>query len=223
VVVESKFYFYGTKLKKEDAQRIAENIQKMWNSANGKVTIDGKEYNVKFKITATAIVKKTKESDEDYTMRVGKMMTNLDMSTHDTYNDDIKNNWVRIEDENPSDKYGTKTSQNSGFWLTSDAYNAGASHEYWEGLNMTGEDHLKDCSGDGARIRCAKNGKIVANTRIVTQDDINDLKLGDILSGGKKSGAVGFFGNVLYRKNGAHEVVGDTKEKNARLKSERGQ
>ncbi len=215
IVVESKFYFYGSALDKVNVKKIALNMQNVWNAARGTVTIDEKKYNVEFKIMAVPIKQNNGESDDDYTGRIVKKMQNEDGN--------IKKNWIRIEDVNPSDSKGTKTAQNSGFWLTSDVYTTDAPHEYWEGMTMNGKQHLEDCSGDGTRISCAENGNINGDTRKVTQDDIDDLKLGTLLKDGRKSAPVGFFGNKVYWKDGSDTHGPDIKEKNDKLKSQRGQ
>ena len=48
ITVESKFIFYGSKADTKTSKAIADEITKQYNGANGKITVDGVEYTVKF-------------------------------------------------------------------------------------------------------------------------------------------------------------------------------
>ncbi len=66
ITVESRLVFFGGAASTSTSAMIAGGIAQQWNAANGKVTIDGQEYNVKFKITyMTADEETAKYAGED--------------------------------------------------------------------------------------------------------------------------------------------------------------
>ena len=79
ITVSATIYFYGTKATPELAKSTANNIEKMWNDGAGKISIDGVEYTVKFKIN-------------------GEYRTEEQVKEIAQGNTDAKNNFVRVEE-----------------------------------------------------------------------------------------------------------------------------
>jgi RHS repeat-associated protein len=51
ITIHSKFMFYGSKANAKLSQATANEISNQYNNTGGKVTIDGQEYSVKYKIS----------------------------------------------------------------------------------------------------------------------------------------------------------------------------
>ena len=190
VIIESNYFLYGTAVSKVQAQTIAADINSAWNSANGKVTIDGKQYNVKFKVTATAIANKG-VGDFDYTLGVANLA-----SKNDPTGMNYKDNYVRIENSNKgqNESFGYEISQTpgeTGYWLSDEVYSNEKTkeHEYGEGLGL---DHPANSYSNGVlRIMAGKSPDINPSQRSVTPADISDLDLGTKLSGKKPGERIG--------------------------------
>jgi len=100
ITITSNFIFYGEHATPELAKQSAADIQNQWNGANGKVTIDGTEYSVKFVINSSVNINIT--ADE-----IAK-------------NTDIKNNYIKVVDNGISvSNTDTKGDDggNTGTWL----------------------------------------------------------------------------------------------------------
>lgn len=222
ITIRSRYYFYGSKLTAAQAKQIALNIQTAFNKANGKVVIKGKTYNVKFQVTAVAVLKLHGETEEAYTKRVGDKIMQWPASPGQNVREaDIQNNFVRIVDDNIVHK--SFTEQNSGCWLEGEVIGTTPSHEFWHGLMMNGLGHLEICEGANARIACAKGSGCDADSRIVKQADIDDINLEKVFFEGKGTGPVGEFGNVLYNNNGERDPIdSNVGEKNNELRRQRG-
>jgi len=194
VVVTQNYYFYGSGIDNAKASEIAKGIEDAWNSANGKVTIDGKEYAVEFKVSAQAIEGPEKAAEMLQTAA-------------------FEDNFVAIGDdksrypENVSDKTRagklintSRTHGKSAWWNNAqDEEFAGTtfSHEPSHGLGMSGHP---DVNSDGTlkttvgtmdengnfAIRLPSNtiqdGKeIDSKKRIVMQSDIDMLHIAEAI------------------------------------------
>jgi RHS repeat-associated protein len=131
VTITSNLIFYGDKASSELATQTAANVQDLWNDANGKATIDGVEYSVKFVVTG----------------QVNKGLTEQDVKS----NTDIKNNYIKVEDNIPVSMTQSKgsTGGNTGTWLYNELIGANsttAAHEYGHSL---GEVSSADGGGKG--------------------------------------------------------------------------
>ena len=191
VIIESKFYFYGTAITQKKADAIAAEIENNWNSANGKVTIDGKQYNVKFKVTAVAVINSKNKSDAEYTADIAKLATENDRG-----GSNYKDNYVRIDDTNEGQRASegyeiSETPGEVGYWLNDEIYSQDktSSHEYGEGLGL---EHPRNPLWNGVlRIMAGKKPGRDASQRQVTQGDIDDLDLATKLNGVKPGEKVG--------------------------------
>jgi RHS repeat-associated protein len=76
ITVNSNITFYGSDGNSKLASKAASQIQAQWNAANGKTTIDGVEYSVKFAVTGTY----------DNTVTADQISKNTD----------IKNNYIKL-------------------------------------------------------------------------------------------------------------------------------
>ena len=98
VTIQANLILYGTKATLEIANRIISEINSMYNEVKGKTEIDGESYSVNFKITVQV------KSEEEV----------LEMAASNT---DIKNNFIRIEDNKSLGGLGSVSGKNnnSGF------------------------------------------------------------------------------------------------------------
>jgi hypothetical protein len=138
ITVASTFMFYGGGSTPALAKTYAENVEKAFNKANGKVMIDGVEYKVQFKIFAvdlTSIV----GSDLKANKTVSGIM---DMPE---FKNNTALNWIRLENKTDSKfegcSYTDKAGANSGYWSTKQiTENKGTTepHEFNHGLGGLG-------------------------------------------------------------------------------------
>jgi RHS repeat-associated protein len=131
ITVSSRIIFYGAAGSSEEASRIAQVIQDLFNAANGTASIDGIDYRVKFSITG----------------EFNKNISYDDISK----NKDPLNNYVHLQNERPTnmtgdgqvldDGHSTFTGGgNSGNFWTGDMYRGSttAAHEMLHGYqNMS--------------------------------------------------------------------------------------
>ena len=118
LTISSKLMFYGNSANSELAKQSATDIQNAWNEAAGKVTIKGVEYNIKFEIS-------------------GSYMPDLTASDL-TSNNDIKNNYIRVEDSGEPISY-YHINGNTGLFLTNNISKEGSTtepHEYGHGIGL---------------------------------------------------------------------------------------
>lgn len=117
ITIKANLYCYGTLASKSNAKSTAQSIENNLNAAHGKVTIDGVEYSVKFKIKGKF------KSEEQATKLAGK-------------NTSAKNNFVRMESHA---SVGSKAFSgwdwftNSGYLIIDQSLTT-ATHEFIHGL-----------------------------------------------------------------------------------------
>jgi RHS repeat-associated protein len=129
VTITSNITFYGADGNAALATKAAAAIQSQWNAANGKTTIDGVEYSVKFVVSGT----------------YDNSITAADISK----NTDIKNNYIKIVASGIDVSYMDATSKtdpsgNTGVFLLSninDANSTTETHEFGHGFGL---DHPTD-------------------------------------------------------------------------------
>lgn len=56
-IITANIYFYGEGASKDFVRKAIDNINKVWNGANGTIDIDGKTYDVKFKVKGKLVSK----------------------------------------------------------------------------------------------------------------------------------------------------------------------
>ena len=134
LTIRSNLNFYGEgkrtlKDSRNFAKMVAQNIQNEWNDANGKISIDGEEYQVIFKIKGKYLGKNNK--------RVAKIAAN---------NMNAQENFIRLDN---SDKVSLSSDYgNTGTWRTGHIENSkSAAHEY--GHLMGWYDKSQNPSGFG--------------------------------------------------------------------------
>ena len=124
VTVKSNIVFYGADGSAALATKAAANIQSQWNAANGKTTIDGVEYSVKFEVTGT----------------YNSSLTASDI----TGNTDIKNNYIKMVASGIAVSYMDGVGSNTGEFLVSnvnDPNSTTETHEFGHGFGL---DHPTD-------------------------------------------------------------------------------
>jgi RHS repeat-associated protein len=145
VTIYSHFVFYASPGILENAistsSKIASNIEKQYNRANGKVKIDGKTYKVKFKITA--------EFKDDVSSNIRREITE---------NRDIRNNYFRIGlvtdglNSDPNTSYSDGVGSNTGYIVLDQLLNETLSieHEYGHSIGL---DHEVNSNGSFKKIQ----------------------------------------------------------------------
>ena len=180
ITVHSNMIFYGGSANSNIATSTARDIQDKWNNANGKVSIDGAEYSVRFSITGT----------------YNKDLTKKDVES----NTDIKNNFIRVEETVDGNiSFVDGAGSNTGYFLLKNIQADGSTtegHEYGHGLGLEHPANT-DIRGFGPpgimfprgtivdpEYQYNKNAKageyggtVNPEKRSVTQDDINNLGL----------------------------------------------
>ena len=125
ITVTSNITFYGADGSSALATKAAASIQSQWNAANGKTTIDGVEYSVKFVVTGS----------------YDNSITASDISA----NTDIKNNYVKLVTSDPAGvSYMDGAGSNTGVFVISnvnDANSTTETHEFGHGFGL---DHPTD-------------------------------------------------------------------------------
>ena len=118
ITVEQHLIFYGNKAETKLSNKIATGIASQWNAANGKVTVDGVQYNVKYKVTYETV------SEADATKMAG------------VNGDNAKNNFIRVEDGVGSSK--TERGGNAAWYNTDDDLGGSTTpaHEIGHGLGL---------------------------------------------------------------------------------------
>ena len=203
ITVTQKLIFYGSKAETKLSKAIANEIASQYNSANGKVTIDGVEYKVKFKVTYETV-------------------TEAEATKMASTNTSAKNNFIRVEKNNSRySRSFNEIGENSGFMNTDD--NLGTSttapHEIGHGYGLLHSDG--DQRGDGQPDIMAARGTLVdpkyqynpkakageaggtinPATRKVTQENITDMFKGVKFDKFGKAN-IGKATNRIYDSNG---------------------
>ena len=139
VTVTSIYAFYGSASSPKLAKQYAANIEKMYNNAHGKVKIDGKMYNVQFKVIGVDISKSSETSIYNAILK----------------NKDIRKNYVRLEKTTDDawsggeSSYTDGTGASTGYWSTNQIAKTGNTdaHEHNHGLG--GLDHPEEIDPNG--------------------------------------------------------------------------
>lgn len=231
ITVYSNMIFYSSNLtvKKSDAERVAKNIQKNWNSANGKVTIDGETYSVKFSISVQYKVINNSMVAPIANLLDGGITTDRAMKAEIEANTDIRNNYFRIEsvtdgkNTHITTSYADGAGSNTGFLVISQigGESKTGAHEYGHTIGL---QHLTDANGqptaltgDPSIMATANNPadpkyleKTVSkgfskqyldvNKRKVTQQDINNLGLDKLQYDENGKAKLGKLTNVYHTK-----------------------
>ena len=121
VVISSKLYLYGSEANQEIGAMIVEEINRMYNEPNGIIMLKGNTLKVVFKI--------------DY-----EIVSPLDALEMAMINQDYRNNFIRIENENVITRsfMGYGLGDNAGHWLTTDNLGTSttAAHEFGHSLGL---------------------------------------------------------------------------------------
>jgi hypothetical protein len=204
ITINSNIVLYGGSASQNLATKVANNIQNQWNSAGGKVSIDGTDYSVVFSVNGVYNEKLSKADVES--------------------NTNIKNNYIRVE-ETVKDGYSymDDNGSNTGYYLLKDIIkdvSTTETHEYGHGLGPEHPSNV-DLRGKGQPGIMAPKGSLVdsdyqydknaqpgskggtldPNKRKVTQQNINDLGLDKINYDNNGKGKAGKLTNIYHEKS----------------------
>jgi hypothetical protein len=142
ITVTSIYAFYGSASSPKLAKEYAANIEKSFNAANAKIRINGVDYKVQFKVVGVDVSK------------IGGDLNEKVVEKHISQNNDIKINYVRVEDYNPEQVYGVSATDghgaNTGFWSTNQVAETKGTvlpHEHNHSLN--GLKHPEEVNPSG--------------------------------------------------------------------------
>lgn len=203
ITIHSNMIFYGGSASKDIATSTARDIQNVWNSAGGKVTVGGTEYSVQFSITGI--------------YNPGLKKSDVENNT------DIKNNFIRVEETVAGGiSFMDDAGSNTGYFLLKNIANDGSTtegHEYGHGLGLNHPTQT-DVRGFGPpgimyprgtivdpEYQYNKNapagtygGTVNPEKRKVTQQDINNLGLDKIQYDSNGKGKLGNVTNQYHEK-----------------------
>jgi len=207
ITVTSNITFYGSAGSSELATKAAANIQSQWNEANGKTTIDGIEYSVRFVVTGTYDSKLSADDIKN--------------------NTDIKNNYIKIVESGVAVSYMDGAGSNTGVFLKkniSDSKSTTEAHEFGHGYGLEHPTNT-DLRGKGqpgimyprgtlvdaeytynpkkgaSKVNGttgARSNTVNPTTRKVTQQDINNLGLNKIKYNSSGVGKLGKLTNIAH-------------------------
>jgi hypothetical protein len=208
LIIHAVIIIYGDAASEALAFQIANDIEKFWNDAEGKVSIrDGwfakKMYNVRFSIT-------------------GKYDAELTPQTV-FENIDPRNNYFRVEDYASNDiSFVDEINSNTGYFKLQNILDNSttAAHEFGHTLGLVHPHHL-DIRGKGTpgimyprgtlvdphfqyhpEIAAGeKGGTLNPFTRKVLQKDIDDLHLQDLDFNEKDFAVIGAFSSIWHEKH----------------------
>ncbi len=206
ITVYSTFVFYGSQANNELSAAIANEIAWQYNSANGKVKVDGIEYSVKFKIHYKTVT-------ESEAMKMADGNTNAAI------------NFVRVEKNNIRyHRSFNEVGENSGFMNTDDnlGKSTTAPHEIGHGYGLT---HVKgDQRGNGQPGIMAARGTAVDagytyNPKAGDTKDVYDSNVGHFVYSNTINPATRrvtqqnittIFRGVTFDKNGRGQIGNTT-------------
>jgi hypothetical protein len=125
VYIHSNILTYGTCSSPELNQQLGDEIETMWNEANGVVNILNKNYRVEFVIKAYHFAHVTKQDIQQ--------------------NNNPKNNYFRLEEFHEGNiSFVDDINSNTGYWLLQNLYKGSttAAHEYGHTIGLL---HPDDC------------------------------------------------------------------------------
>ena len=132
VIISSKLYLYGTEANQQIGEMIIEEINRMYNEPNATIILKGRLLQIIFNIEYEII------SSSDA----------LEMAM---VNDDYRNNFIRIENENVITRsfMGFGLGDNVGHWLTTDNLGTSttAAHEFGHSIGL---DHPENADFRGS-------------------------------------------------------------------------
>ena len=196
ITVKQHLVFYGGKAETKLSNKIATGIASQWNAAHGKVTIDGVQYKVNFKVTYETV------STEDA----------IKMASANGNN--AKNNFIRVEDGVGSSR--TQVGGNAAWYNTDDDIGGSTTpaHEIGHGLGLavhtvsgqTAEDRpdIMTARGEQVNPRWSKEGpsnEIDPNFRQVTKGNVKDTFKGVKFDKNGKAN-IGRATNKIFTKDG---------------------
>lgn len=178
IIVYSLFHLYGTYANSYFGNLIKNEIETMWNAANGIVELDDDIYTVQFKVDV--------------------VLYDLIAESTITENEHLHNNYIRIEEESKLDiSYVDGINSNTGYFIRRNLeQGTTAAHEFGHLLGLKHPSNL-DIRGKGqpsimyprgtlvdpefqydATTKAGEpGGTINPNCRIVTQETINELNI----------------------------------------------
>jgi RHS repeat-associated protein len=229
ITVSSTYTFYGNGGSVDMATKVAANIQSQWNAANGKTTIDGIEYDVKFSVIGQYV--DVAEFGGDVGVALKRKIEN---------NTDYSQNFVQIVSGNLPG-LGTNTDAgpgqapggNTGMWQVSDVTSqksTSGSHEHGHVLGLADEKIDQVSKSGNPGIMAARgtgvsaaytydpatgnsqvktvdaNGKPTSFTntidpskRAVTQENINALRLNTLTFDANGRANIGILTNKYHQ------------------------
>jgi hypothetical protein len=119
ILVSAKLYFYGNYATDEVARKIVDEISEQYNAAKGKVKVDDDIFDVKFEI--------------DF-----EVVDNIKALELATKNKNCRNNFIRIEQKNITERSFMGLNDNVGHWIISDnlGESTTAAHEFGHALGL---------------------------------------------------------------------------------------
>jgi|GEM_PF-1930784 len=191
----------------------AQDIQDLYNSAGGKITVNGASYTVKFEVRGHALESKGITGEF---RTAGKIFTNSDP----------RNNFFRVENQTSSSggESFSRRSGNDGMLNYSEISKRGSTteaHEIGHGLGLRhnnesdysslikGKPDLMDNRNDRVQEKyrskyALPDGSLNLDKREVSQKNIDDIFTPDVINSLEKNGkaAIGTTTNTYYAPNG---------------------
>jgi RHS repeat-associated protein len=169
VTITSKIFVYGSGATKDIANNLANNMQNVWNSANGTVKIDNKTYRVKFVVTAEYVSEKQAQQYAQGNQQDGAHNHLINFArVENGYENEARTDPA----ENRTEGVKGGNSMMFGNKHVTKETTTGA-HEFGHGLGR--EDH----EGGYAQSLCGQPGIMATKHAAVEAEFTQDPKLGD--------------------------------------------